>query len=185
MRGNVAYFTQLVKHLANPLVKWAFYNFLKNIQTYQSPAEFQNSIPNASAYREIRMLNAPLYLKWIVCEIKRGILYNDSVRNLYLRFKHWVKENKEGSEDHVITETAFGLLLNKSKNVGQDFVIPFTGDKVRRSDSMLFRWDIDSVISGLVSLYLLEKDFVYKPAENHEDDDMTELSADNSTTLIN
>ena len=169
MRGNTAYFTNLTELMNQPITKWAFFQYLKELETYDSPIQFQSNIPNTPAYREVRILNAPLYLKWIVSEVKRGILENDTVRELYVRFKSWVKENREGSEDNMITETAFGLLLNKSTEAGvqgedvSDYLLGDTGVKVKNS-KMVYKWNIDNVIVGLKKLYLLEQDFQYTVA---------------------
>jgi hypothetical protein len=172
MRGNKEYFTFLANHLSKPIVKWAFYQFLKTIPTYDSPIEFQNSIPITPAYTEVRILNAPLYLKWIVSEVKQGILKNDSVRELYLRFKSWVKTNKEGNEDNLITETAFGLILNKSKEAGQQegvcYLLQNAGEKSKSNGIMKYKWNIENVVAGLKKLFLLDNHFKYQEISEEE-----------------
>lgn len=181
MRGNSKYFTDLAETMENPLVKWAFYVYLKTLETYKSPIEFQNNIPITKAYIEVRMLNAPLYLKWIVSEIKQGVFTNASVRELYNRFKNWVKNNKEGSEDTMITETAFGLLLKKSTEAGQEtlteedesYNLGNVALKTKKS-TMIYEWNIPRVIEGLKKLYLLNEDFVYEQV-----DDETDIESDN------
>ncbi len=40
MRGNKTYFKNLANHMSKPIVKWAFYQFLRNLSTYSSPIEF-------------------------------------------------------------------------------------------------------------------------------------------------
>ena len=177
IRGNEKYFTDLVSHLNKPIVKWAFFQYLKNIDTYDTPIQFQNAIPNTPAYREVRILNAPLYLKWIVSEVKRGVLEDDSVRELYLRFKNWVRQNKEGNEDNMITETAFGLLLNKSTEAGtEDYQLEYAGDKIK-SSKIIYKWNKDSVVAGLKKLFLLDEDFNYTNCP-----DVVEIDNDSAET---
>lgn len=174
MRGNEFYFKSLAYHLKNPIVKWAFYQYLKNLQTYETPIDFQNSIPITNAYKDVRILNSPLYLKWIVHELKRGFLVDDSMRNLYLRFKDWLKCNKEGSEDNAISETAFSLMLNKSKDAGSIDNELNLGCKSKNS-VMVFKWNIPNVIDGLKKLHLLDSQFEYiECIENCDNDDDTE-----------
>jgi len=165
MRGNVSYFKSLSQHLNNPQVKWAFYQFLKNTFTYDTPIDFQISIPCTPAYRDVRILNAPLYLKWIVSEVKLGILIDDTVRNLYRRFLSWISENKEGCDK--ISETSFGLMLNKSKGAGEesisdDYQLESVGNKNKNSTGLMnFKWNIPNVVSGLKNLFLLDQNFQY------------------------
>ena len=116
------------------------------------------------AYVEVRILNDPLYLKWIVSEVKLGILNNDSVRELYNRFKTWIKCNKEGSEDNIITETAFGLILNKSKDAGCQheaeagicYILQDAGEKAKEHGVMHYKWNVSQVVEGLKKLHLLD-----------------------------
>jgi hypothetical protein len=65
MRGNVEYFTNLVNHINKDIVKWAFYQYLKEYKCYKTPIEFASNMPLTNAYKEIRKLNATLYLKWL------------------------------------------------------------------------------------------------------------------------
>ena len=45
IRGNVEYFKNLVIELNKPIVKWAFFQYLKTYNTYDTPIDFQNNIP--------------------------------------------------------------------------------------------------------------------------------------------
>ena len=72
-RGDTEYFKNLVKHLSDNDVKWAFYQYLKNMKnTFKNPIDFQTNIPITKAYKDIRLLNAPLYHKWLVSCLKTG-----------------------------------------------------------------------------------------------------------------
>lgn len=172
MRGNIQYFTALDACLGNPMVKWAFYQYLKTVKTYSSPIEFQNSIPNTAAYREVRMLNAPLYLKWILYELRNGTLKNGTTTELYEEFRCWIKRNREGNEESMIGMTAFGLLLNKSKEANNDYVLEEQGNKAKNSKGCMFMdWNIEGVIKGLQNLFLLEKDFKYETKFEYSETD--------------
>jgi hypothetical protein len=177
MRGNREYFTELANHLNNPLVKWAFYQFLKSIRTYDTPIEFQLSIPTTTAMVEVRRFNAPLQLKWIVSEVVRGVLRNDTVRELYFRFKTWVKENKEGSEDCMMTETAFGIGLNKTTDAGRiendAYCLDHENVKMKSGGVMMYKWNIPSVVAGLKKLHLLDPHWEYIATAEYDADDGT------------
>jgi hypothetical protein len=178
MRDNEKYFTELVEAINNPLVIWAFYQHLKAVKTYDSPIQFQNNIPLTPAYLEMRKLNAPSYLKWIISEVEDGVLEDGYVGDLFNRYRNWVKEWKEGKDDSCITLTAFGMKLNASAEANQDYYMEGQGEKSRLTKGMSFRWNKAGVISGLKKLSLISQDFVYKgyvpPPSNEGTDVETE-----------
>ena len=145
MKGNKEYISRIVETMEKDEVKWAFYQYLKNYSTYSSPVEFEASIPNTPAYREIRHLNAPLFLKWILSALRQGELKDDNVNELYNTFRCWVRETREGKEESMITLTAFGILLNKSAEANKDYQLETTGTKKNAHGNILFKWNIDVV----------------------------------------
>jgi hypothetical protein len=155
-RGNVAYFEKLVKHLSRADVKWAFYQHLRTVKTYNSSIQWSKNIPITSAYREVRQLNAPLYLKWIVSALQNGQLPNQNIGELYAQFRHWASETKQKGAGEITTLTTFGHLLN-GENDGIEL-----GEKKGVKGCIQMRWNYEKLIGGLKSLYLLEDDFVYK-----------------------
>lgn len=164
-RGNVAYFTDLAKHINTPEVKWAFYQYLKTYNTYKTPIEFSANIPLTDAYKEIRMLNAPIYLKWLVAKIEDGALYDASTSTLYNEFSKWVTENKEKSADSMISQTAFGLLLSNTTSIQSDYNMDDIGIKVKKHGYMYMKWNINAVINGLKKLHLLDDNYQYEETQ--------------------
>lgn len=69
MRNNVDYFTALTEMMKMPSTAYFFYQYLKGYETYTSPIQFQTNIPKTNAYRQLRYLNAPKYLKWLADKI--------------------------------------------------------------------------------------------------------------------
>jgi len=141
------------------------------VKTYKTPIDFQIHILITSAYKDIRRLNAPLYLKWLVHELKHGVLDGGHVSTMYQRFTKWVKDKKEGSEDGLLSETKFGLLLNNAKEIEQDFDISDIdiGFKKKHGGIMRYKWNFESLINGLVKLHLLEEGFQYIPISKSEE----------------
>jgi len=175
-RGDVSYFKTLTNELLNNNeVKWAFYQFLKEYKTYKDPIEFQTNIPNTNGYREFRKLNASLPLQWVLYELKNGTLKDDTVRNLYNKFKSWVRDMRESSDDRIMTETAFGILLNNSNKDDNDYNIENFGVKKRNKKNMFMVWDKVSIISSLKTLGLLELNFEYDNVNNNEDNSDFEI----------
>ena len=65
MRGNKQYFKNLVKEMEKEEVIYSFYYYLKNIETYDNPVDFRDSMPITNAYRDIRRMNTPIILRWL------------------------------------------------------------------------------------------------------------------------
>jgi hypothetical protein len=156
-RGNIDYFEKLVAHLSKPEVKWAFYQHLKTVETYNSSIKWAKSVPITSAYKEVRQMNAPLYLKWIVNCLQNGDLPNKKIGDLYNQFREWANETKQKSAGEITNITAFGLLLN-GENDGVEL-----GEKKKSNGCIQMKWDYDRLIDGLKKLYLLEETFTYQP----------------------
>jgi hypothetical protein len=133
-RGDVKYFNNLAEHLGNPDVKWAFYQYLLTLETYKTPAEFSANIPITEAYRDVRALNAPVYLKWLVSKVIDGQLHNDFTNSLYSEFTRWVSQNKEKSIDSIISQTLFGSMLANTKSIHENYEMENDqGQKVKRT----------------------------------------------------
>lgn len=164
-RGNVEYFKTLATHMEKPEAKRAFYNYLKDgVATYSSPIDFWNSRPITEAYRDIRRINAPLYHKWIVSLLRTGELVDGNVNDLYKNFLGWVETNRERSKDGVLTQTAFGKLLNDASSES-GYELMEQGNKSMRRGCKYMNWDIPAVVKGLKGLYLIEPEFEYKTKE--------------------
>ena len=136
-RGNVDYFKNLVKALNDNDVKWAFFQYLKTLDTYKSTIDFQRNIPITKAYMDVRVLNAPLYHKWVVSCLKTGTLQDGSTTDLYKKFVKWVEKNREGSIDSIPTQTSFGLMLSNAKDCLDYNITENIGEKThtRNGDS--------------------------------------------------
>lgn len=158
-RGNIEYFEKLIEHQSNPLVKWAFYQYLKVLPTISSSVKWAKSVPITPAYREIRQLNSPLHLKWIVSSLENGNLESgQSVSELYSQFKSWTEKNKKNNE--VISQMVFGSLLADEAS-DADYSVTL-GAKRKTNGLMIMNWDYKGLIDGLKKLYLLDEDFTYK-----------------------
>jgi len=125
----------------------------------------QNSIPKTKTYIELKELNAPLHLKWIKFELQHGTLQDNTVSELYTRYKDWI--GYYYTDKPVMTLTSFGLLLNENKDAGNidnnvQYTINNIGDKHKSHGVMLFKWNIENIIIGLKNQDLLSNDFIYR-----------------------
>lgn len=170
-RGDDIYFTELFKQLDKVEVQVAFYRYLKQLKDVpKSPVDWFKSIPNTSALREVMTINSPPVIKWILYNLKAGLMENGKVSELYTQFKHFIKEKREGKEDTMMTETAFGIMLNKNKEAGGIEL----GEKHRTADGQNFKWNIPSVLKHLKAQLLVDEEFEYQgyiaPTEDDETD---------------
>jgi len=170
-RGDEVYFTELFNHLNKTEVQVAFYQYLKQLKNVPTtPIDWFKSIPNTNALREVMTMNSPPVIKWILYNLKAGYMRDGLVSDLYTQFRHFIKEKREGKEDTMMTETAFGILLNKNKEAGGIDL----GEKHRTANGQNFKWNIPSIITHLKNQLLLDQEFEYlhynTPLEDCETD---------------
>lgn len=158
-KGDYEYFKNLNKHLKKVNVKWAFYVYLKNLKTYRTPIGFENNRPKTKSYLNIKKINAPIHLKWIIDMAYNRSFVDGNVEDLYNIFINWVKEKKHDKDvDKCMTLTAFGIMLNKSIEVDKDcFNIGVKEKKRIRT----FNWNITEVIQALKKMDLINRFFDY------------------------
>jgi hypothetical protein len=158
-RGYDKYFTDLFAHLDKIEVKVAFYRYLKNLKEVpRSPVEWFNAIPNTAALREVMYMNSPPMVKWLIHMVKNGTFADDYVGTLYEQFRAFVKQKREGKEETMMTECAFGILLNKNKETGAIDL----GDKHKTAQGQKFSWNVSSIVKHLQIQQLIDYDFEYK-----------------------
>jgi len=175
MRGNIDYFEDLSNHLNKPETKWAFYKFLMKMDTYNNPIQFQKNIPITNAYMDIRLINAPQYHKWLVYKLQSRTLSDGYTNDLYKDFREWISEFKEKDKDNVISQTMFGSLLSNAKDVQRnDYIIDDYGNKRKKHGVMYMEWNIQSLVDGFKSIYLLDKSFEYDMESPLESEEMKE-----------
>lgn len=157
-RGDDIYFNELFEHLAKTEVKVAFFRYLKKIKDVpKTPIDWFKSIPATNALREVMTINAPPIIKWILYNLKAGKMADGYVSELYVLFKSFIKEKREGKEDTMMTETAFAILLNKNKEAGGIDI----GDKHRTASGQYFSWNVNSILTHLKAQMLVDCDFEY------------------------
>jgi hypothetical protein len=173
-RGDVDYFNDLVDHLNKPTTRWAYYQYLLKLKTFNSPVEFSNQMPITDAYRNIRQMNAPSYHKWIVDKLRKGTLYDESISVLYEDYKRWMESVEKGVK---VSLTEFGTTLNSSEDVNKCSKtesnpapenlemtdVERYGTKRKSHGIMKMDWDIEVIVREFKRLFLLEESFVYEP----------------------
>jgi hypothetical protein len=143
-RGNQEYFQKLISALEDDEVIQYFYHYLKyDVTTYKDAFELSTNVPDTDAYREIKFMNAPIHLKFLISLLYKGDMKIEYFsRDLYEQFKLWYAENKPGKESEILTETGFGSILKKND---QEITI----DNKRTERGIKYIMDITKIIAGL------------------------------------
>lgn len=162
-RNDVAYFTGLSAYMQRPRVVHAYYAYLKHLETFASPIQCQVGIPKSAAYVDMRLMNAPLYHKWVVARVRDGSLQDASTTDLYANFVEWADAARERRAD-VLSQTAFGTLLSNASEVQRackddEYPCVYAGSKAKRHGAMFMRWDRDKLVDQLKAIFLLPPDF--------------------------
>lgn len=155
-RGDSQYFKDTFKHLYNEETQYAFFQYLKNYKTYNAPIDFQNDIPETSAYCQMRKMNAPVIEKWLgTLEVLDIIENKFKSRDLFNNFINWcITENR--NESTKMTLTNFTQQIKSSPS----------GFKISTLHGYTNIQGIrNEIIENLKKFYVLDKDFVYMTKE--------------------
>lgn len=158
MRGNKEYFENLIDALEDDEVIQYLYHYLKyEVKTYKNAFELSTNVPVTDAYREIKYMNAPTHLKFLISLLTKGEMEKEYYsRDFYEEYKKWYAENRPGKESDILTETAFGSILKKNDS-------EITIDNTRTAKGVKYIIDIPKIVSGLINIKMLNEGFKYSP----------------------
>ncbi len=115
MRGNTEYFHALSSAMRDPKVIRAFYQYLKNLQTYKTPIEFQNHRPVTSAFLDIRRMNADPILRWVINRVEEEQHIQGESSDLFHDFQNWMTRRCEiKTDENRFSLTRFVQYLTKN-----------------------------------------------------------------------
>jgi len=156
-RGDKTYFDALVAAMEDPRVQRAFFQHLMTVETWRTPIEFFNHRPITDTYMQVRQMNAPIHIKWLCYELRRGSLPNDETsRTLYNRFKDWAMSSGERKADTMPSETAFGKLMNEAYE--EEGLLTDAPSVSRKTGGVMLRsFDMPKLVGGLVKLHFLRE----------------------------
>jgi len=166
-RNDEVYFNRLVTAMEEVRVQCAYYQYLKMLDIWRKPIDFQRNRPITDCYIDIRQLNAPSHMKWLRHELRRGTLPMESgARELYGRFCLWYDAGNREAERRL-TETAFGKLMKEAFMVEEE---PELGsysisDQKHTKNGTIHKFDFVKLIDGMEKLHLLKRG---ECAINHE-----------------
>lgn len=161
IRDNEEYFKKLSKTFNDNTAIACLYKWLLNYETYDSPIEFQINRPLNKTYIELKRINAPLLIKWLLSEIKKvnsekkptSGLFNQYVpiSEIYENFNIWVEESRNKKSE--LTLNAFSRWLVSDNEV-------FECDEIEKikSSSIKIKLHYDKIKEKLIEkLYYNEE----------------------------
>jgi len=172
-RGNIDYFKELVTQQNNEEAQWAFYQYLLNYKTYESPIEFQIAIPINKTYLQMQMANVALHLKWIIHRLEIQKLWKESISVLHKRYEKWCFENNKKENTLSLIKFSQAIMDGNKDETDETIGQITTGMKLKTRTCNIMNWNYTEMIQGLKNSYLLPSDYNYTGTEYPiEDDDL-------------
>lgn len=124
-RGDAEYWKRTTEHLERDDVARAFYDYLMDLPTLETPGEFQHLRPVTRAFHNVRYRNAKPIVQWLVHRVESELPVEGSVATLFADFQAWLAveqpEQLQGG-GHQLTKRTFASTLVSNEDVmsGQD-----------------------------------------------------------------
>ena len=150
-RNDEEYFTTLCKAMDDPKVQYAFYQFLKNYDTWKRPIDFQTHRPITQAYIDMRRLNADLILRWVITRVENDLTIRGESAMLFKEFQAWmVDRNEKKAEDCHISLTYFVQYLTRNNTLIMSEEARANGEGQYKSSTSHIRLDIERLRKALI-----------------------------------
>ena len=148
-RGNREYFNELGKHLRNPQVARAFFQFLMLRDLSMYPYDFQSSRPITEYYKETQLAGIPVIARFLSALVNDDMLLNYKSRDLYENYKRF---HMEGNYKFLLTETSFSREIQRVSGI----------TRKRTSHGTLYEIDKEMVKSTLMDSNKYDPDVDWK-----------------------
>lgn len=148
-RGDIIYFNKLSDSFNNNISIACFFKYLKNIKIYESPIEYQINRPINELYKELKRINAPSIIKWLITLTKNtDLIIKKSVSELYDDYNSWLEKTK--NKNNEITINYFSRFLTSDKDI-------FTHDDIKK-----YKDNVIKITLNLknIKTKLIEKDYI-------------------------
>jgi hypothetical protein len=159
-RNDTEHFSKLNDHLELPTTQFAFYQYLKNYETWSRPIDFQTNRPLTQAYVDMRKLNADLILRWVITRVETDEHIRGPSAELFKEFQEWMTERNERKADEChISLTYFVQYLTRNSELIMDREAKANGEGLYKSNVSHIRLD-----TGRLRKALEEHNYIYKQA---------------------
>jgi len=161
-RNDTEYFTKLNDLLEKAETQYAFYQYLKNYETWKKPIDFQINRPVTQAYIDMRRLNADLILRWVITRVADSAHIRGESSALFKEFQGWMTErNEKKADDCHISLTYFTQYLTRNSELTMDEEAKKNGEGLYKSNTSHIRLDTERLRRKLI-----EHHYIYKPPED-------------------
>jgi len=158
-RNNEAYFKSLADSFNDNISVACFLKYLLNQKTYNDPVQFQINRPITNTYIELKRVNAPIIIKWLISlikdkekNLKMGIKKVEAISDLFNDFNCWIEITKNKKSDMSLN--AFSRFLTSDSEI-------FTTEDKVKSSTMKIKLDF-----MIIKAKLKEKDYIGENIEN-------------------
>jgi hypothetical protein len=163
-RGNADYFIKLKDAFNDPLSVACFFDYLKTYPIYKTPIEYQNNRPITKTYIELKRINAPNILKWLITLIKAHTKKDKKtnkyeleettergISDLYDDFNNWLYNTKQSKNE--ISLNAFSRFLTSDEEI-------FTADNFNKtkSSNIMIKINLQNIKNKLVEKHYINKE---------------------------
>ena len=155
IRGNEDYFKTLSDTFNDDVAVACFFKYLSNIKIFSTPIEYQNNRPINKTYIELKRINAPSIIKWLISLTKTkdsSKIKSKSVSDFFNDFKDWMEITKNRNND--ITLNNFSRFLTADNEI-------FTGDEINKikSSTMKITLNIAKIKEKLTEKFYIDENF--------------------------
>ena len=134
-RGDETYFKELANAFNDEVSIACFFKYLMELPTYNDPIEFQNNRPINKTYTELKRINAPLPIKWLISNIKNKVQSEcKGISEYYDEFMYWVENTRNKKPDMSLN--SFSRFLTSDNEV-------FSKDEINKTKSSIIKIELN------------------------------------------
>jgi hypothetical protein len=161
-RNDKDYFNTLCDHLEKDTTQYAFYQYLKNYDTWKKPIDFQTQRPITQAYIDMRRLNADIILRWVIHRVEDEDHIRGESSSLFKDFQNWmVQRNERKAEECHISLTYFVQYLTKNSELIMSEEAKKNGEGHYKSNTSHIRLDTARLRKALILHH-----YIYRPRDD-------------------
>ena len=156
-RGDEQYFKKLSDAFDDNIAIACFFKYLMNIPTYEDPIQFQLNRPLNKTYIELKRINAPSPIKWLISNIKtkKADSTYKPIADFYDDFNNWIEITRNKKTDMSLN--AFSRFLTSDSEI-------FTEEEIEKKKSSVMKIKLNYI---KIKQKLIDKLYYDETVENY------------------